>query len=199
METIPVINLKALDKPEMRINAPNKVKLMPIKNHSAIVDSKKNREFLEQKKQNLTADHANNIKVIEEEDLNSSEIKELIKTSISSKRNKRYSSQNKINSSFAGSDFRLIDDNCEVNLYDQINKSIMKIDEDENGVAYIEGTNGKRISIFGLKSPVINAKKEHCNDSQDRATYQGSTICSNTMNKSSKKSGFKLSYDFCFS
>lgn len=197
MDTIPVKNLKAVDKPEIRLNIPNKIKLMPIKNHSAIVDPKKNKEIIDQLKLNKTADNQNNINIMEDgESSNNSEMKELIKSSINSKRNRRYSSQNKVNSSFAGTDFRLIEDNCDVNLYDQINKSIMKIEEDENGVAYIEGTNGKRISIFGLKSPIINAKKEHYKDSQDRATYQASTICSNTMNKSSKKSGFKLSYDF---
>ena len=141
----------------------------------------------------------NNLAVNNEEMLKDNNMMQAsMKSSVSSKRNRRYSSQNRVNASFAGSDFKLIDDNWDVNLYDQINKSIMKIDEDDNGTTYIEGTNGRRISIFGVKSPILHPKKEHYQDSQDRATYQASTLWSNTMNKSSKKEWIQVKLRLLF-
>ena len=108
--------------------------------------------------------------------------------------NKRYSSMNKIDESIHDSSFRLMDDWSDVNLYDQIHKSILKVDEDESGMAYIEGTNGRRISIFGLKSPVRKSILDKSKESDDKGTYQGSTVWSKTINKSSKKSGLTWSY-----
>lgn len=126
----------------------------------------------------------------------SSAIKDSVWSSTQSRKNKRYSNTDKLDESLHESNFRLMDDVNDSNLYDQIHKSIIKIDEDESGMTYIEGTNGRKISIFGLKSPIRNSILGRCKESDDKATYQTSTVCSNTINKSSKKSRLKFSSDF---
>ena len=132
----------------------------------------------------------------EEKNERSTAIQGSVRSSNQSRRNGRYSNMNKINESINESNFRLMDDWSDANLYDQINKSILKVEEDESGTTYIEGTNGRKISIFGLKSPVRKSILEKCKKSDDKETYQGSTIWSNAINKSSKKSGIRFSSDF---
>lgn len=58
--------------------------------------------------------------------------------------------------------------------------------EDEQNKVYFEGSNGRKISIIAVTSPVRNSKKNFHKNSEDRATYQASTLCSNTMNKFSR-------------
>lgn len=43
---------------------------------------------------------------------------------------------------------------------DQPEKSIENMDESHDNKMYIEGSNGRKISIFGLKSPVIKREKD---------------------------------------
>lgn len=186
----------------LRPNIRKNVKLKPLKNHSAFIDPQRNRKIMTESKRrnagNANDDSYNqNVEEsCEERKYNPrSPLHGSVASSKQSKRNRRYSNTECVTASLADTDFKIIDDTNEINLYDQLNRSIVGADVDENNRLYIQGSNGRKISIIGLKSPVRNSKCMH-KDSEDRQTFQNSTYCSNTINKSSKKSGFKLSYDF---
>lgn len=120
-----------------------------------------------------------------------------LSSSKQSRRNRRYSKVDLAGASLADPDFKLLDETMEINLYDQLNNSIIDISGDKNNNRmFIEGSNGRKISIIGIKSPDRACKKAVGMGYDERTMNQASTVCSNTMNKSSKKSGFKLSCDF---
>jgi hypothetical protein len=115
-----------------------------------------------------------------------------------SKRNQRYSNTDAKNASLVDPDFKLIEDEDDdiCSPVDQFVNSIANVQEDNDNKVFIEGANGRKLSFLNLKSPERNeerAAKKHLYNNQ--AINQQSTLCSNTMNKSSKKSGFEFSYD----
>ena len=61
---------------------------------------------------------------------------------------------------------------------------------------YADRENERKISIVEGNSPERNPKVKLNTTSEDNRPYQASTYYSNTINKSSKKSGFKFSSDF---
>mmetsp|Transcript_447 Transcript_447/g.480 ORF Transcript_447/g.480 Transcript_447/m.480 type:complete len:127 (-) Transcript_447:67-447(-) len=72
------------------------------------------------------------------------------------------------------------------------------MEENKHFKDYIPGKNDRKISILEVNSPERNPKSKLADNSEDHRPYQASTYYSNTMNKSSKKSGFKFSSDFDF-
>jgi len=174
------------------------VKLKPLKNHSAFIDPQKNRKIIADSKSRIAANETNGMQnqymeesvlprplgggVASEEHENYEERKYnprsplhgSVNSSKQSKRNRRYSNTECGTASLADTDFKIIDDINEINLYDQLNRSIIGADVDEHNRLYVEGSNGRKISIVGLKSPVRNSKCMY-KDSEDRQTFQAST------------------------
>lgn len=74
------------------------------------------------------------------------------------KRNRRYSDLNSNTVSIADANFRLLED-IEDNIKDQSYLLPGKTEADDSNKLFIEGTNGKRISIVGIKSPVRSSHK----------------------------------------
>lgn len=174
------------------------VKLNPIKNRSAIIDPEKNKQKLAE-----IAARAKPNSFNEKNDVDDSSkvdsfdhLSGSLTSSKQSRRNRRYSNTVLPTDSITDPNFKIMDDTVEINLYDQLNKSIIDGTMDINNRMYVQGSNGRKISIIGIKSPERTSKKCVGKNSEDQAMYQASTVCSNALNKSSKKSGFKFSRDF---
>jgi PHD/YefM family antitoxin component YafN of YafNO toxin-antitoxin module len=186
-----VKSLKSTQRQD-KLKYKNKVKLAPIKNKSEFIDVENNR-----KKFGLLNERLFDSNIEDDNWLgNSSNLDAGSTSSKQSKRNRRYSITEKTNMSLADPSFILMENEGEMSekSEDQREKSIGNVNESQDNRMYIEGSNGRKISIFELKSPVIKKEKEE--KFKEITQNIVSTAWSNTINKSSKKSGFKLSTDF---
>ena len=176
-----VINMKT-NPSFMWPNISKQVKLKPLKNLSTIIDPDKNRRKLqnlqEKGDERETRPFADD--VVRESEESKQDVLEQLKGSLSSskqsKRNRRYSNSIQPTDSVADQNFKLMDDTIEISLYDQLNRSIIGGNNEDDSRMYVEGSNGRKISIVGIKSPERTSKKGAGKNSEDRAMYQASTV-----------------------
>lgn len=192
----------------MKLKAPKHPKLKPIKYTSAIIDHQKNKKKFKTEKKRIDIVKRKGSKKTRKEEVDEEmnqplfyKIEASVELSKESKR-RRYSNSNLGNNSLSDSNFKLIGESDESPPSDtkEVGK-LTSMEEKKNFKDYIprknEGKNERKISIMEVNSPERNLKKLP-NESEDHRPYQASTYYSNTMNKSSKKSGFKFSSDFDF-
>ena len=182
----------------LKIKSPKgKIRLAPIKNKSAIVDVQKARSKLKKKPNNGSKSPRDSAKLnVINDEIIANIVPSFRDNTVStmSKRNARYSTVDN-QKSIIDPNFKLVgEDEVEEDPAEQLMKSINVVQDDDDSKLYIEGANGRKISILNVKSP------ERIDDYPKKKLYeqvinQQSTLCSNTMNKSSKKSGFQFSDD----
>jgi len=155
-----------------------KMKLKPLKNNSAFMDPSKNRKKLDE------LNESGSQLQVSGTDADGSQVHSMLaKSSISasnSRYNRRYSRSNGNESSLSNMNFKLMqeeeDDRVDETLFDQIDKSTNGFGYDDSNKMYIEGSNGRKISIIGLKSPERNIKNMKQKQSQEQTMYQASTV-----------------------
>lgn len=114
-----------------------------------------------------------------------------------SKRKRRYSNSSSDDISIEDHEINLLGDFQPQKQAQKENNCISKAEiPNLNFKKYADRENERKISIVEGNSPERNPKGKLNTTSEDNRPYQASTYYSNTINKSSKKSGFKFSSDF---
>ena len=155
-----------------------KVKLRPIKEHSAKINVEKAKRFKKNVPKNKKS-NADKLGVIEEEK-NELFVPNFRDNNFStmSKRNRRYSSNDPTKESVISPDFKLIEDEEEAveSAYKQLEATNAITEEDDSNRLHAIGTNGRKISIFNIRSPVRNSDKWSKNLIDERGPNIESTL-----------------------
>lgn len=141
----------------LKIKSPKgKIKLKPLKNRSAIIDVEKARSMLKKKPNNGSKNpiEAQKLDVINEE---------IIANIVPSFRDNTVSTMSKQNARYSNVDnqksiidpkFKLVgEEEVDEDPAEQLLKSINVVQDDDDNKLYIEGANGRKISILNVKSP----------------------------------------------